>query len=154
MKIRQLKTEDMTLLIALRMEVLSDVFSEEKKGLSKEEWKQLQENNLAYYRQHLTDNSHIACVAEENGEVLGCGGVCLYQEMPSPDNRSGKCAYLMNIYTRPSWRRKGIARDVVEWLIARSRLLGAEKIYLETSDDGRRLYENLGFSDMKGYMKL
>ena len=81
-------------------------------------------------------------------------GVCIYDEMPSPDNRCGKCAYLMNIYTRPEYRHQGIATRVAEHLIAEAKARKIEKIYLETSADGERMYRRLGFKDMKGYMKL
>ena len=74
--------------------------------------------------------------------------------MPSPDNRSGNCAYLMNIYTRAPYRGKGVAKAVCEWLINQAKTQGAEKIYLETSEGGKRLYRALGFHEMKDYMKL
>ena len=97
---------------------------------------------------------HIACFAEIDGQVIGCGGVCLQREMPSPDNLSGKCAYLMNIYTRPEAQRCGVGHSVVRWLVARARQWGAEKIYLETSKEGRALYEGVGFVDLPDMMLL
>ena len=96
----------------------------------------------------------IACFAYSGTEIVGCGGVCVYDEMPSPDNLGGKCAYLMNIYTRQEYRHHGIATRVVEHLIAEAKARSIDKIYLETSADGERMYRKLGFKDMKGYMKL
>ena len=52
----------------------------------------------------------LACFAYVGNEIVGCGGICLYQEMPSPDNPSGGCAYLMNIYTRPEFRGQGVGK--------------------------------------------
>jgi GNAT superfamily N-acetyltransferase len=74
--------------------------------------------------------------------------------MPSPDNPNGKCAYLMNIYTRPAYRGCGIGKKVVEWLICEAQKRNIAKIYLEASEAGRPLYEKLGFVNMHGYMKL
>lgn len=152
--IQKLHADDMDLLLDIRMEVLDHVFSEEKKTISDEDWQKIREENEKYYRTQLETGGHVACLARVEGEIAGCGGVCLYQEMPSPDNRNGRCAYLMNIYTREAYRNQGIARVVVEYLIGEARKRGVEKIYLETSEEGRPLYESMGFCDMHDYMKL
>ena len=92
--------------------------------------------------------------ASIDGQKVGCGGVCLYDEMPSPDNPTGHCAYLMNIYVRPELRGCGVARRIVRWLVGAALSRGIKKIYLETSEAGRILYEVFGFSDMKDMIHL
>ena len=87
-------------------------------------------------------------------EPIGCGALCLYDEMPSPDNPSGRCAYLMNMYTVPAARRRGVAGALVDWLVAYAREAGAGKIYLETTDEARGVYAARGFVDMEDYLKL
>ena len=150
LSICQAECSDIDLLMSFRMEVFHHVFSvpEGKPGEA------LYEANRAYYLAALTDHTHIACFAMLNGEAVGCGGICIQEEMPSPDNASGRNAYLMNIYTRESFRGRGIGRHTVEWLIEKARETGAEKIFLETSEAGRRLYEEIGFKPMKDYLKL
>lgn len=152
--IKELGADDMELLLSLRMEVLSNVFSQEKKELSDSEWDDIRKENEKYYREELEKGGHVACAIYVSGEPAGCGGVCLYREMPSPDNHSGKCAYLMNIYVRNTYRRQGIAKEICNYLIERAREEGAEKIYLESSDMAFELYRSLGFEDMNGYLKL
>ncbi len=144
------QTDDISLLIEWRIEVLKDVFSIPKEKSTDE----LKAANLDYYRAALKDGSHIACLAYYDGEPVGCGGMCLYNEMPSPDNPSGKCAYLMNIYTRPGFRKKGIAKKTVGWLAARAVSGGITKIYLETSEAGRKMYRDMGFEPMRDYLQL
>lgn len=148
--IRQARPEDAELLTQWRMEVLRDVFP----GCGEELSEQLRRENRAYYEAALRDGSHAACFAYLGGEIVGCGGMCLYREMPSPDNPGGGCAYLMNIYTRPRFRGSGVGLKTVSWLIRMARERGAGKIYLEATDTGRPLYRSLGFCDMDGYMKL
>ena len=101
--IRQASLDDLDLLIHWRMEVLHCVFSIPGDADTAE----LRQQNLNYYRKALENGSHIACFAEEDGEIVGCGGLCLYDEMPSPDNPTGHCAYLMNIYVRPEHQGHG-----------------------------------------------
>jgi len=137
-------------LMAWRMEVLREVFFDSSANAVE----QLEKANRQYYSSALRDGTHIACFARKDDEIVGCGGVCLHTEMPSPDNASGRCAYLMNIYTRPRNRGRGVGGAVVDWLVGEARSRGAEKIYLEATAAGRPLYESAGFTDMRGYMQL
>ncbi len=142
--------EDIEELMNWRMEVLSEVFSDCKEEIISE----LYQANYDYYKDAHDKDSHIAVFAEVDNVTVGCGGICIYQEMPSPDNRNGLCAYLMNIYTRKEYRGLGIARQIVRYLIEQAHDRGIQKIYLETTDSGRMLYEHVGFEEMTGYMKL
>lgn len=148
--IRAADMAEMELLLQWRMEVLHQVFA----GASAAPWDALRAANERYYQEQLAAGTHIACFAEREGTILGCGGVCFQQEMPSPDNPSGQCAYLMNIYVRASYRGHGAGREIVTWLIRQARERGITKIYLETTAAGRRLYQGLGFADMADYMIL
>ncbi len=153
-RISPLEIKDIDLLLKLRMEVLATVFREERKNISDADWEDIEKQNRRYYEAQLEGNGHKACVAYVDGELAGCGGICLYDEMPSPDNRSGRCAYLMNIYVREEFRRRGLAKNICAFLIEIAREFGAEKIYLESSQMAVGLYKSIGFEDMTGYMKL
>ena len=147
--IRELGEADLELLMDWRMEVLDTVFAEDKPW----DADALRDANLAYYRDHI-GRDHFACLVLVDGEDAGCGAICIQEEMPSPDNPSGKCAYLMNIYTREGFRHKGVGRAVVTWLVERAKAEGADKIYLESTDMAKPLYAGAGFAPMSGMMKL
>lgn len=132
-------------LIKWRKEVIANVF-----GTMTD--KALLESNRHYYVTHIPDRSHIALVASIDGIDCGCGAVCFSEELPSPDNPDGKCAYLMNIYVREAYRNRGIAHIIVSHLLDIAMERGCDKIYLETTDEGRPLYQSLGFRDMKDMM--
>lgn len=139
--------KDLDEMLKWRKEVLEHVFEQEiSDGLMKE--------NQRYYQNALKEGSHQACYIYFDGEKAGCAGECFYEEMPSPDNPNGKCAYLMNIYVRKEYRKHGLATHMVDWLIEQARKRNVNKIYLEASDDGYPLYKNMGFKDMKNYLKL
>ncbi len=143
---------DLPLLMEWRIRVLREVFSiPEDMDITL-----LKQTNRQYYNQHLRDDSHMACFARKTGTevIVGCGGICYQEEMPSPDNISGSCGYIMNIYTLPEYRKLGVGREIVKFLIGDAKRRGVGKIYLESSDSGRQFYKELGFSEMKGYMKL
>ncbi|MCM1037239.1 MAG: GNAT family N-acetyltransferase [Bacteroides sp.] len=129
-----------------RGEVLEHVFGQKPD-------KRLLVANRRYYTAHIADASHVAFVATLDGKDAGCGAICLSEELPSPDNPSGRCAYLMNIYVREGFRGMGIAHRIVTRLVDEARSRGCDKIYLESTRDGRHVYESLGFRDMPDMMK-
>ncbi len=147
--IRKADSSDLEELLRWREVVLREVFSIS----DGEDMTELLAANRAYYQTALEKEEHIACFACAGGKIVGCGGVCLYREMPSPDNPGGKCGYLMNIYTVPAMRQQGVGKKTVQWLVQEAQRWGAEKIYLEASEQAYPLYRSLGFQDMKGYLK-
>jgi len=142
------RTVDVNILMTWRMEVLHCVFSIPEDT----DTRGLEQQNRRYYERHLADGTHIACMAHIDGEAVGCGGICLYDEMPSPDNPSGRCAYLMNIYVREPFRKQGIGQQIIRWLVGQAQESGITKIYLETSHVARHLYGTLGFAEMEDMM--
>lgn len=144
--VRIKETRDIGRLLEWRREVIASVFGVEPSDA-------LMEENEKYYRRHVPDGTHLAFVAEHDGEECGCGAVCLTDELPSPDNPSGRCAYIMNIYVRVPWRRRGTAHALVGRLLEEARRRGCGKIYLETTADGKPVYTSLGFKEMPDMMK-
>ena len=141
------RTEDIGELMQWREEVIRHVF-----GMVPGE--KLLKANEEYYRSHVPSGEHIAFIAEINGTNAGCGSLCLSEELPSPDNPDGRCGYLMNIYVREEYRTHGVGHAVVRKLIEEAKNRGCGKIYLETTSDGRKLYESMGFADLPDMMKL
>ena len=109
--------------------------------------------NRNYYERHIADGSHLAVGAEVDGGEAGWGAICFTEELPSPDNPSGRCAYLMNIYVRPMFRSRGIGHEIVSYLVEKAREKRCDKIYLETTDEARSLYNSIGFKELPGILK-
>jgi GNAT superfamily N-acetyltransferase len=84
-------------------------------------------------------------VADLSGQIVG-SAVALLRRSPSDEFARGpRRGFLANVYVDEPARRRGIARALtyaaIEWL----RSLGCASVRLYASDDGRRLYESLGF---------
>lgn len=137
----------MPTLMMWRQEVLRHVFGEEPSP-------RLLVENRRYYQAHIADDTHFAIKALSDGEDAGCGAICITDELPSPENPAGKCAYVMNVYVRKAFRKRGIAHEIVKRLVEEARLRDCGKIYLETTAEGRPVYESIGFRDLPDIMKL
>lgn len=114
----------------------------------------LMDANRRYYARALAEGTHEACFAMVGREVVGCGGVCYQDEMPSPDNPSGTCAYLMNVYVDSERRGCGAGAAIVDWLVAQARERGCGKVYLESTAMAAPLYRKFGFVPLDGMMRL
>jgi len=152
--IRDAGVADLDRLVAIRMAAMRHVYAPYGNFLTDELWAKLEKGVRDFYFDSLLDGSHVACLALIDDEVVGSGGMCIYRELPSPENSSGISCYIMNVYTVPEHRHQGIGRAMMDTLISKAHEAGARKVYLETSEAARRLYADEGFVDMKGYMRL
>lgn len=82
---------------------------------------------------------------DDAGEAVGCGGLVFAQKPPSHGNRSGREAYLMNMYTLPSWRGRGVAGEILGAILAFARESGVGAVRLHATEQGRPIYERAGF---------
>lgn len=107
-----------------------------------------------YFHKHMADDTFIAWVAQDEGRIVGTGGMCIYCVPPTYGNPSGNVAYLVNMYTQPEYRNKGIATALLKKLIGEARERGCTRITLNASKAGRPIYEEYGFTDVLGEMEF
>ena len=79
------------------------------------------------------------------GVAVGSGGVVIDRHPPGPNNLSGQVGYIMNVVTDPRYRRRGIARRIMETMLEWLSGQGIQNLALHASEMGRPLYEQLGF---------
>jgi putative acetyltransferase len=89
-----------------------------------------QEQNAVYF------------IAEENGHVIGGGGIFPTKGLPP------NTCELVKMYLHPKYREKGIGRILIEECISFAKSKSFENIYLETMPEliaALKVYEKLGF---------
>ena len=79
----------------------------------------------------------------EPPQIMGNATLCYTNLMPTFSHPSGKRAHLMNVHVEKEFRRKGIARKMIEFLEAEAKERGVTEISLDATDDGRKLYETM-----------
>lgn len=77
--------------------------------------------------------------------VLASGGVWIQDVQPRPGHPLTMWGYILSVYTEPHARRRGIGRAVVDACIQHAKEAGCTRACLHASDEGRPLYEQLGF---------
>ncbi|MGA2101493.1 MAG: GNAT family N-acetyltransferase [Candidatus Sulfotelmatobacter sp.] len=74
------------------------------------------------------------------------GGALIISPWPAhPYDLECRRATILNVYTDLDFRRRGIARRIMQSIIGWCKQEGFARVTLHASDDGRRLYESLGF---------
>lgn len=84
-------------------------------------------------------------VIEDRNEVVASGALKFVDWLPRPDYRRRGLVYAHSVYTAPKYRRNGLARRILNAMIAYCRENGWPRINLHASELGRGLYEDLGF---------
>ena len=147
---KRAELEDIDILTKTRIEVLraANQLSDDT------DMSEVERESYNYYQKALCDGSHIAYLVFDEERFVGAGGVSFFQVMPTYHNPSGNKAYIMNMYTNPEYRRKGIAIKTLDMLIRDAKNRGVTAISLEATDMGRPLYEKYGFIKMNDEMEL
>jgi ribosomal protein S18 acetylase RimI-like enzyme len=116
----------------------------------------------AYFAEHMPTGAFRVWVAVSSGASTegeagsGAAGTCeedliasiglvIHSTPPSPHNLAGRVGYIMNLVTLPAWRRRGIARALLAHVLDVLRAEGVPVASLHASDEGRSLYEDIGF---------
>ena len=85
------------------------------------------------------------------GTVIAGAGVHIKAHLPRIALHGGGVAdssvpLVVNVYTEPEWRGRGIARALMEKVLDWADGLGYERVVLHASDAARPLYKSLGFA--------
>jgi GNAT superfamily N-acetyltransferase len=94
-----------------------------------------------YLRVAIPEGRWHAWIAEPGG----CGAVEIVQWVPGRLDPTPRRAWIHSVYIEPSLRRRGIGRQLTQTMVAWCREQGFQSVYLHASEQGRPLYESLGF---------
>lgn len=107
-----------------------------------------------FLRRHIDSGSIRSWLADADGEHIGAVSMLILDLAPRPEDRSGREGYIINMYVDPGHRRQGIGRSLLERCLADASELRLRRLLLYTTDDGRPLYTELGFTPNPNWMEL
>ena len=99
----------------------------------------------SYLRAHLSDGRIQAWLVTTGDQVAASGSILYTDWLPRPDGKQSVLAYVHSVYTKPVYRRLGLARQILNAMIDECRARGLPRLTLHASNEGRGLYEQLGF---------
>jgi GNAT superfamily N-acetyltransferase len=87
---------------------------------------------------------------DTSGPVIAGAGADIKPQLPRISHDGTRVVtspfpLVVNVYTEPPWRGKGIARALMRKVMDWAQVQGSDRVVLHASDAGRRLYQSLGF---------
>ncbi|CAG0999595.1 MAG: GNAT family N-acetyltransferase [Anaerolinea sp.] len=83
---------------------------------------------------------------DPDDHIVAGAGVWLMEWVPHVLGQSEQRPYVLNVFTEPEHRRRGLARRLMEEILGWCRDHNYELVSLHASDHGRHLYNQLGFT--------
>jgi RimJ/RimL family protein N-acetyltransferase/GNAT superfamily N-acetyltransferase len=103
----------------------------------------------------LASGEYVGWLASPQGQpelIVAGAGVQLRQVPPHPCRPAregafarGRHAIVLNVFTEPDWRNRGLARLLMEEVLRWARTEKLDRLVLHASADARSLYERMGF---------
>jgi GNAT superfamily N-acetyltransferase len=117
----------------------------------------MDETSEQFIARGIAEGFYKGWLVEDNvGRILAGGGVVITTMPTHPRDPQPRRATILNMYTYPQYRRHGLARQLMEAMLDWCRSEGFASVSLHASDDGKHLYEMLGFkptNEMRLWLK-
>lgn len=142
--IRPASTEDCEL-IAFHRKAMFEDMGEAQPQYSE----QARREFAAWLQPRIASGEYTGLLACEGERVLAGLGIWWIEWPPGPGAVQDGItlrAYIMNVYTFPEYRGRGLASSLMRAALDACRQRGVRRITLHASDQGRPIYEGFGFS--------
>lgn len=100
---------------------------------------------LAWVRERIASGHYFGWFATDDDEVVAGVGMVLIDWPPHVLHLEPNRAFIFNVFTEPSYRRRGIARALIESALDEARRRRLAIVSLHASETGKSLYASLGF---------
>ena len=146
LEMRRATAADIPTLVEMRMAQLCEEGATQTRDLTS--------NLTGYYERHMTDESFLSWIALEEGRVVATSGVSIVEKPPYPGCPTGRIALASGMYTLPTYRRRGVARDLLCRIVEEARAKGCGTVQITASNVGVPLYESVGFVRNERFLQL
>lgn len=105
-----------------------------------------------YYTRHLQDNTFVSWLAIDDNKIVGTSGMSFVEKPPYYSCPSGKIGLLSSMYVIKEYRRKGIAKFLLDKVVNEAKNFGCATVQITASDMGVLLYTDYGFKKNGNFM--
>jgi len=106
-----------------------------------------------YYKRHMADGTFVSWLALDGDTIIGTSGMSFVEKPPYFGCPSGRIGLLSSMFTKPDYRRKGIARELLHRVVEEAREYGCGAVQITASDMGVKLYTAYGFVHNNNFMQ-
>ena len=139
--IRAATPDDLTAIVKHRRNMFRDDLGSGAAALDA-----MERTSAPFIERGLREGWYHGWLAIANSRAVAGAGVIVYAWPSNPKSpEQTQRAYLLNVYTEPAFRGRGIARRLVRKAIAWARQNGFSTLWLHASKAGRPIYSSMGF---------
>ena len=106
-----------------------------------------------YYNRHMGDGTFVSWLAMDGETIVGTSGMSFVEKPPYFSCPSGKIGLLSSMYTLDTYRRKGIAKELLTRVVDEAKRYGCGAVQITASDMGVLLYSDFGFVKNGNFMQ-
>jgi len=141
-ELRKVGIEHLEILVDLRIEFIKDIHPEiDFKLLEK-----IQKVTLSYFNDLLNNNSYIGFIGiNNNGEIICTAGLLIYFLPPLNNEKNRKIGHMLNFYTKPAYRKKGIGLKLMNYIKDTAVDEKIDRLVLNSTKMGFSMYKKAGF---------
>lgn len=141
---RRATIDDVSALVDYRVRFLNELFNHPEN----DETAVVRKSLLEYFTKAIPSKDFIAWVAEYDGKIIATGGMVVWEKPAIYRGvESGKLGYVLNFYTVPEARRKGVGTRLLNEVIKEAKSLGLKYLHLHASRDGINIFRKAGFAE-------
>ena len=142
---RKLTENDLDQFISLRIAQLREEGAAEEIDL--------RPSLMNYYHRHMADGTFVSWLALDGKKIIGTSGMSFVEKPPYFSCPTGRIGLLSSMYTDPSNRRRGIAKELLNRVVEEARIYGCGAVQITASDMGVLLYTDFGFVKNGNFMQ-
>jgi GNAT superfamily N-acetyltransferase len=141
MEIRPANAEDARLIAAHRRAMFADMGSASEQVLTA-----MESAAIPWTERMIRGGRYLGWITNDGERPVASAGMLLLDWPPHPLDPEGTVrGYLLNVFVEQAYRKRGLARELIEKCLAEARRRRIRVVTLHASDAGRPLYETLGF---------
>ncbi len=106
-----------------------------------------------YYHRHMADGTFVSWIALDGNKIIGTSGMSFVEKPPYFGCPSGKIGLISSMFTNPNYRRRGIAKELLNKVVEEAKAYGCGCVQITASDMGVKLYSAYGFVHNKNFMQ-
>lgn len=110
------------------------------------DWTAMAEACGHWYTQAMAGGIFRGWVAETDGIAVGGAGLIVLPWSPGPTRVDARMGWVINVFVDPDHRGRGVARQLMEAIHAWCREQGVERLALNATEAGARIYRDLGYT--------
>jgi ribosomal protein S18 acetylase RimI-like enzyme len=138
--VRTVGPADLELICHHREEMFRDAGSDERSLV------EMTANFRPWLEPRLADGSYFGFILTSDGEPAGGVGLMRIDWPPHPLHPSNdRRGYVLNLFVEPAYRRRGLARRLMQLAEAELTARGVSLLVLHATEKGRPLYSELGW---------